>query len=298
MMSFNSPRRMRELLAADGPIIRMGISDPLMARIAQSAGFDSVVLSGYAQGATAVRPEPLLDLTQLAADTTAIQGAIDIPLMIDAGACFGEPMHVWNTVRRLERTGAAGLQMEDQVFPKRAHYHRNYEEQTISQEEMIDKIQVAAETRRDPNFVIVGRSDSMKTVGYDEGVRRANAYAEAGADVVMVWPNTMEEVERAPRDIKAPLAYVVTHGNRVGRPTPPVDELVSMGYKVISYATLGILTYYLAVFESFREIREKGDTRFGKEDLIKARKDLEALIGLDELYKIEERTVLRANAAQ
>lgn len=291
--AFSAPASMRQLLNSEGTIVRLGVSDPLTARIAQREGFKHVILSGYANGALNVRPEPLLDLSSLAYDVAAIQRSITIPLMIDAGACFGEPIHVWNSVRRLEETGAAGLQIEDQTFPKRAHYHRDYQEHTISQAEMVDKVTVAVESRRNRDFVIVARTDTMKTVGYDEGIRRAHAYLAAGADAIQLWPNTLEETERAPRDIGAPVIYGVSHGNRVGRPTLSVEELSGFGYKVVSLPTIGIIATYRAASAEIAHLARHGEPSIPQEELIRARKELEDTIGLEELYRIEERTTER-----
>lgn len=266
------------------------MSDPLMARIAQKVGFTSLALGGFAVGARACRPEPLLDLTQLVHDAGEAQRAVTIPVIVDAGACFGEPIHVWNATRRLEAAGIAGLQMEDQQFPKRAHYHRDYQEHTIPMEEMVDKIATAAATKANKDFVVFARTDAFKTVGYDEGVRRSNAYLAAGADAAIAFPNTMEEARRAPKDIDGPVGYVVTHGNRVGRPILSPQELADMGYKIISYATVPILAYYRSVHDSLKHLFDHGVVREPHEELIKSRKELEDLIGLEDLYAIEERT--------
>ena len=121
-----------------------------------------------------------------------------MPLIVDAATGFGDPLHVMRTVREFERAGVAAIHIEDQVFPKRAHYHRDYLEHTVSAEEMVDKVRFACQARQDPDFVIIARTDTMRTEGYEEGIRRARLYAEAGADMVMLFPNTAEEAARAP----------------------------------------------------------------------------------------------------
>jgi methylisocitrate lyase len=291
---FNAPRQMRKLLEMPEPIIRVAVSDPLMGRIAEKVGFKCLALGGFAVGARSCRPEPLADLTQLVTDAGEIQRAVNIPVIVDAGGCFGESIHAWDTVRRLEATGVAGLQMEDQFFPKRAHYHRDYREHTISVENMVDKITTAVAARSDPNFVIAARTDSMRTHGYDEGVKRAHAYLKAGADAISCFPNNMEETIRAPKDIGAPLSYAVSHGNRVDRPVPSVKELTEMGYKFISFATSGILAYYEGVLKTFSHLFENGVPPQKQDELIFLRKSLEDLVGLEELYRIEENTTEKA----
>ena len=287
---FNAPKTLRELLQRKGPIIRPAVGDALTARIAQEAGFECVAVGGYALGASTGLAEPLQDMTFVTDAARRIQNFVEIPVTVDCGAGFGEAIQVWQTVRALQQGGLAAVQLEDQVFPKRAHYHRDYQEHTISSDHMVEKVSAAVEARENSNFVVIARTDSMRTDGYDEAVRRAKAYVEAGADVVMVFPNTIEETARFPRDVDAPCAYVVSHGNRVGRPVPRADELADMGYKLISYSSLSSLVIYRSLLQVFTELRRTGDANQSLEDMIAARKALEDLIGLPKLYDIEERT--------
>jgi methylisocitrate lyase len=293
---FNAPRAMRELMAKPGPIMRPAVTDPLMARIAQDVGFNCVGIGGFVMGAHTCVTEPLLTMTEFADEARRIQSSIEIPAMVDVGAGFGEAIQVWRMVREMEKTGIAGIQMEDQVFPKRAHYHRDYQEHTIELPHMLEKIAAVMEGRQNKDFVLMARTDAMNTHGYDEAVRRANAYAKAGADLVMVFPNTLEETIRAPKDIDAPLVYVVSHGNRVGRPVPTADELAGMGYKVISYAILSVLVTYRAIYQSFKRLRTTGDAGEDLAEMQALRQSIENLIGLPELYAIEERTTEKKSA--
>lgn len=287
---FNAPKSLRQLLNQKEPIVRPAVGDAFMARIAQEAGFNCVAVGGYALGARTCIPEPLHDLSFVAREARQIQQALTIPVTVDCGAGFGEAIHVWQTVRELELGGLAAIQIEDQIFPKRAHYHRDYQEHTIEREHMLEKVTAAYEARTNPDFVIIARTDAMKTEGYDEAVLRGNAYAKAGADMVMVFPSTIEETRRAPRDIDAPCAYVVSHGNRVGRPVPRAEELIDMGYKLISYSSLGSLVVYRELLKVFTQLRTTGDAGQTTEHMIEARKALEDLIGLPALYAIEEKT--------
>jgi 2-methylisocitrate lyase-like PEP mutase family enzyme len=287
---FNSPQSLRELLARPEPIVRPAVGDALTARIAQEAGFECVAVGGYALGARSCIAEPLHDMTFVTEEARQIQNVLNIPVTVDCGAGFGEAIQVWQTVQALQKGGLAAIQIEDQVFPKRAHYHRDYQEHTISMDHMVEKVTAAVEARTNPDFVVIARTDSMKTDGYDEAVRRGNAYAKAGADVVMVFPSTLEETKRLPRDVDAPCAYVVSHGNRVGRPVPTARELADMGYKLISYSSLSSLVIYRSLLEVFSQLKRTGDANQTAENMIAARKALEDLIGLPHLYEIEERT--------
>jgi len=290
----STARQLRERLRRAGTIVAPACYDAFTARLAERAGFECVAIGGYALGAHTCLTEPLLTLTDVVQAAGRIQHAIDLPVIVDVGAGYGEAINVWHTVRQLEATGVAGLHIEDQLFPKQAHYHRDYREHVIDTAHMIEKIRAAVEARRDPEFVICARTDAMKTDGFAEGVRRAHAYAEAGADLVMIFPNTLEETRRAPQEIDTPLIYVSSHGNRVGRPILPPAELAQMGYKMVMYATATVLAVYEAVTAMLERLRQSGDPDLDHERMILARKGIEDLIGLPKLYEIEERTIGRS----
>ncbi len=170
----------RQLLADPGFILALGIWDPYTARVAEALGVECVHIGGYQLGVGTVVSEPLMTLTELAHTCRYVTNAVRIPVFVDAGAGFGEPLHVMRTVKELERTGIAGLHIEDQIFPKRVHYHKGIEH-VVPRAEMIDKIKAAVSARTDPDFVIMGRTDAMATSGFAEGVERANLFLEAGA---------------------------------------------------------------------------------------------------------------------
>ncbi|HZZ16075.1 MAG TPA: isocitrate lyase/phosphoenolpyruvate mutase family protein [Candidatus Sulfotelmatobacter sp.] len=280
----------REMLASPGIIHAPIAYDPLTAKIAQRVGFRCLDLGGYALGASSCIPEPLLSLEELLMATRRITAAVNIPLMVDGGAGFGDPTYVIRTITELERAGAASVHIEDQVYPKRIHYHKGIEH-VISAEEMCEKIRYATKARRDPDFVIAARTDAMRTHDYAEGIRRANLYVEAGADMVMIFPNTKEEALRAPSEVKAPLIYVNSEGNRLGRPILAIQELQGAGYKMVNDAISAISVSYAAVYDLFSRMKETGRAGLDTATAIKIRKDIEDTMGLDEYYRIEQETV-------
>jgi methylisocitrate lyase len=280
----------REMLASPGIIHAPIAYDPITAKIAQRVGFRCLDLGGYALGASSCVPEPLISLEELLIATRRITAAVDIPLMVDGGAGFGDPTYVIRTIAELERAGAASVHIEDQVYPKRVHYHKGIEH-VVSAEEMCEKIRYAAKARRDPDFVIAARTDAMRTHDYSEGIRRANLYVEAGADMVMIFPNTKEEALRAPREVKAPLIYVNSEGNRLGRPILSIQELQGAGYKMVNDAISAISVVYTAVFDLFSRMKQTGRADLDPAATIKVRKDIEDTMGLDEYYRIEAETV-------
>ncbi len=284
--------RFRELMAGPRFILALGVWDPYTARVAEALGIQCVHIGGYQLGAHYVTSEPLLTLTELATTTRYVTSAVRIPVVVDAGAGFGEPLHVMRTVKELERAGAVCIHIEDQIYPKRVHYHKGIEH-VVSRAEMVAKIKAAVAARTDPNFVIMGRTDAMKTSGFAEGVERANLYLEAGAEMVMIFPNTVEEVRQAPREIKGLLAYTNSEGNRFGRPLFSAQEFEDMGYKLSTYPTALLCPVTQELKRVITNLVTKGESGLPQDKMILWRKEVEDLIGLEEYYKIESDTVER-----
>ena len=280
----------REMLESPGIIHAPIAYDPLTARIAEQVGFRALDLGGYALGVSSCVPEPLLSLEEVLMATRRITGAVSIPLMVDGGAGYGDPVHVIRTIQELERAGAAAVHIEDQVYPKRVHYHKGLEH-VIPAEEMCEKIRYAVRARRDPDFVIAARTDAMISDSFAEGIRRANMYAEAGADMVMLFPNTIEEACKAPVEVRAPLIFVNSEGNRFGRPIFSIAELETMGYKMVNDAISAIMVTFKSVKELFSRLHETGRTGMDQSVFVNVRKEVEDAIGLEEFYRIEEETV-------
>jgi methylisocitrate lyase len=293
MAAKSAPAKLRELIAGPQFIPALGIWDPYTARVAEALGIPCVHLGGYQLGAHYVVSEPLVSLTELATSTRYIASAVKIPLVVDAGAGFGEPLHVMRTVREIERAGAAGLHIEDQIYPKRVHYHKGIEH-VVPREEMVAKIMAAVAARSDPDFVIMARTDAMHTEGYDEGVARANLYFEAGADMVMIFPDTMEDALRAPKEIvSGPLAYTNSEGNILRRPLFSTKEFPEAGYKLSTYPTALLCPVTQTIKRVVTSLLTTGVSGNDPEEMIAWRKEVEDLIGLEEMYKIESDTVER-----
>jgi len=284
--------RFRELMSGPRFILALGVWDPYTARVAEALGIQCVHIGGYQLGAHYVTSEPLLTLTELATTTRYVTSAVRIPVVVDAGAGFGEPLHVMRTVKELERAGAVCIHIEDQIYPKRVHYHRGIEH-VVPREDMVAKIKAAVAARTDPNFVIMGRTDAMKTNGFAEGVERANLYLEAGAEMVMIFPNTAEEARQAPREIKGLLAYTNSEGNRFGRPLFSAQEFEDMGYKLSTYPTALLCPVTQELKRVITNLTTTGETGLPQDKMIVWRKEVEDLIGLEEYYKIESDTVER-----
>jgi 2-methylisocitrate lyase-like PEP mutase family enzyme len=285
--------QLRALLRTKTFLHMPAVYDALGARMVQQAGFEAVYTGGYVSGASRAVSEPLLTMTEqitIAADAAA---AVDIPMVVDAGAGFGEPLHTMRTVREFIRAGIAGVHIEDQLFPKRAHYH-TYQVHEISPEEFGDKIKYACRERDrvDPDFVIIARTDSCREFGLDVAADRINRGADAGADLGLLFPRSVEETERAPKVCRVPLVYVLSRGNRDGRPVFARDDLQQMGWAAIIDAQVMMLPAFVAQQRMLEELRATGTyTGLTNNEAVRARKSIEDVIGLEEHYEIERQTV-------
>jgi len=281
---------LRGLIEEPGLAMQPYCYDALSARIAEKLGFRVVGLGGWALGAHTCITEPLITMTENLNAAKTIVNAIKIPLVVDAGAGYGEPMHVTRTVEEFERAGVAAIHIEDQIYPKRAHYHRSYQERIISREHMVEKIRYACEARDDPDFVIIARTDSAHTHGLEEAVERGNAYARAGADMIMAFPDNSEQAEALPRRIRAPTIYVNSPGNLAGRPMLSAVKAEELGYKFLSDAIALSIVTAQAVKETLQNYLGRGEFDMDLERAESVRKEIEELIGLPRYYVIEEKT--------
>ena len=292
-MEKNSVRKkFRNLISAPRFVPALGVWDAYTARAAEFFGMDCVHIGGYQLGVHYVTSEPLLTLTELANTCRYVAAVVKIPVVVDAGAGFGEPLHVMRTVKDLEQTGVSCIHIEDQSYPKRASYHKGIEH-TISRQEMVEKIEAAVEARIDPEFMIMARTDAMKTLSFREGVERANLYLEAGAEMVMVFPNNLEEARLAPREIHGPVAYTNSEGNNFGRPVFTLQEFEDMGYKLATYPAQLLAPATQEIKRVIKSIKNNGLTGFPDDQMALWRREIESMIGLDEYYRIESRTVER-----
>jgi methylisocitrate lyase len=284
---------LRRLLAEERFIDMPVACDPLHGRLIESLGFKTVYNGGFATGGSRAVSEPLLTLDEQVRAAGDIAKAVAVPVVADAGAGFGEPLHAMRTVREFIHAGVAGIHIEDQLFPKRAHYHK-YVAHVIPRADFADKIRYACRQRDDSDrdFVIIARSDSCRFEGLEEAVARIDLAAEAGADLGMIFPRTPEEMAEAPKLAKIPLVYVRSYGNRDQRPTPNSRQLAELGYKACIDALLQLIVGFHHAKRALAELKETGGyAGLTPVEMVTARHDIETLIGLDRFYEIEEETV-------
>lgn len=221
-------------------ILLPGVADPLAALCAQSVGCEALYVTGAGVSNTLLGMPDLgfLNLTDMAATVERIAGVCDLPLIVDADTGYGNTVNTYHAVRRLEAAGAAVIQLEDQVFPKRCGHFEGKE--VVPEQEMIGKIKAALDARRDENTLIMARTDSAAIHGYDAAIDRAAAYAEAGADILFVEAvTTMEQIRATPQRVSdRPHLINIVFGGKT--PALTVEELEGFGYSFVLYANAAL----------------------------------------------------------
>jgi 2-methylisocitrate lyase-like PEP mutase family enzyme len=222
--------RFRALLHKDGMVVAPGAYDCITAKLIEQAGFAAVYMTGAGTAATLGYPDfGLVTMSEMAANAARIAAAVELPVVADADTGYGNELNVFRTLREFERSGVAGIHIEDQEFPKKCGHLEG--KQIIPREDYLAKIRAAAAARRDRDFAIIARTDARAVAGFDEAVARANAALAAGADMAFVEaPQTQEEVAAVPRLVKGPCLLNVVRGGK----TPDLDlrEAERMGYKL------------------------------------------------------------------
>jgi len=290
--------KLRALVKAGKFLELPAAHDPLTAKLAESVGFKTIYNGGFVTGGSTTISEPLLTMNEQINIASNMAHAVDIPVIMDAGAGWGEPLHTMRTVRECIRAGIAGVHIEDQLFPKRAHYH-TYIAHNIPMNEFRDKIRLACVQRdeTDKDFVIIARSDACREQGYQEAVKRMRLAQDQGADMGLIFPRTPAETKKAPAQCKLPMNYVQSRGNRDGRPLYSFRQLEDMGYAGCIDAILSVGVQFHFMRQALVELKKTGDyTGISEQDYITARKQIEDLIGLEEYYRIERETVEKMTA--
>lgn len=281
---------LRALIARPLPPTIPLVMDPLSARLAEDAGFEGFYLGGGTLGYTTTSTEAALPLPTMCHLATAIRAATPRPMILDGQCGWGDPMHMDYTIRMVEASGVAGIEIEDQLQPKRVHHHVGIEH-LIPLEMMVDKIRVAVEARRDPDFVVIARTNALRGPGgLDEALRRAEAFRKAGADMLLLLPKVPEDARAAGERIEGPLFYMTGGWDLPGIGMTP-SELADLGYRLVIDA---VTPFYARVSATRRAYEALAGWRADPTlngDYLTESDHVHRVIGLDRLLEIERRTV-------
>ena len=251
--------RLRRALT-DRPIMIPGAFNALTAKLAERLGFAAVYLSGGAltAGWAGLPDIGLLTQTEFAEQAAVLARATSLPLLCDADTGFGEAVNVARTVRLFEQSGAAGLHLEDQVLPKRCGHLPG--KSVVDRETMVTKLRAAVASRRDPDFVIVARTDARSVEGFEAAVARARAYHAAGAD--LIFPEALESADEFARFAQAVPAPLLANMTEFGRgPLLDFDTLAGLGYRAVLYPLTAFRAAMKAAEETLIALRDHGTQR-------------------------------------
>ena len=275
----------RQALRAQGQLIMPGVYDALSAKIAARAGFEVIFITGYSLSATLLG-EPdfgLLTQSEVVGAAQRICAVVDTPVIVDADTGYGNAINVMRTVQDLIRAGAAGMFLEDQVWPKRCGHMKG--KQVIALDEQLKKLRAAVEAKQGGDFFIVARTDSRQALGLTEGIARGLAFKEAGADAVFIEaPESKEEMKEIAHQVPGPLV-----ANMLERGVTPLmgpKELKELGFDLIVWPLAPLYSAAQSLTEVYTTLRRDGST-LAILDRLMPFDDFNRIVGLEEKYALD-----------
>ena len=275
----------RQALHAQGQLIMPGVYDALSAKIAARAGFEVIFITGYSLSATLLG-EPdfgLLTQSEVVGAAQRICAVVDTPVIVDADTGYGNAINVMRTVQDLIRAGAAGMFLEDQVWPKRCGHMKG--KQVIALDEQLKKLRAAVEAKQGSEFFIVARTDSRQALGLTEAITRGLAFKEAGADAVFIEaPESKEEMKEIAHQVPGPLV-----ANMLERGVTPLmgpKELKELGFDLIVWPLAPLYSAAQSLTEVYTTLRRDGST-LAILDRLMPFDDFNRIVGLEEKYALD-----------
>ena len=278
---------LRARLNQPGLIVAPGVFDMVSLRLADTFGFDALYMTGYGTVAShmGLPDAGLATYSDMVGRVTAMAGMARAPLIADADTGYGGLLNMRHTIQGYEAAGAAAIQLEDQEFPKKCGHTPG--RRVIPMADMVRKIRVAADSRTSKDFLIIARTDARTSLGLDEALRRAEAYAQAGADILFVEsPESEEEMRRIGQSFDVPLV-----ANMVERGRTPVlsqAELESIGYKIAIFPVTALLASVQAMTSVYQQFKQHGSSAGGQTPLYDFA-DLTKLMGFEDVWAFEKR---------
>lgn len=288
----NSARKaLRNMLKGDKIIVAPGAHNGVSARIIEKVGFKAVYATGYGASASQLCQADvgLMTMTEMVSNMYNLVEAVSVPVIADADTGYGNVINTIRTVRQYEKAGVAAIQLEDQVMPKRCGHMLG--RQIVPIDEMVGKIEASVNTRQDEDLVIIARTDARTNYGIEEAIRRGQAYARAGADVIFIEsPESIEEMKLINQSMPKPtLANIVERGRT---PNLPAAELEKIGYKIAIFPVTSVLAETKVLFTVFNRLMETGSTNNVMEYLYDF-EEFNLLMGAAQVREIERRYLLK-----
>ncbi len=278
---------LRQRLQQPGLVVAPGVFDMVSLRLADTFGFDALYMTGFGTVASSMGlPDAgLATYSDMVGRVQSMAAMARTPLIADADTGYGGLLNVQHTVRGYESAGAAALQLEDQEFPKKCGHTPG--RRVVPMADMVKKIQVAVDARQSRDFLIIARTDALSSLGIDEALRRAEAYAEAGADILFIEsPESEAQMRMIGERFDLPLV-----ANMVERGRTPVlsrSELESLGYKIAIFPVTALLASVHAMSQVYGHLRQTGSSHGGQTPLTDF-SDLTQLMGFDAVWDFEKR---------
>jgi methylisocitrate lyase len=278
----------RERLADVNDIIILpGVYDALTAKIAEDVGFETAFQTGYGTSASMLgMPDfGFLNAGETLENAKRIINSVNIPILVDIDTGYGNPLNVWKIVKDLERIGAKGIFLEDQVWPKRCGHMTG--KTVIPKEEYILKLHAAIDAREDNEFIIVARTDSLAQFGIEEAIERGKEYKRIGADVIFIEaPKTIDQMELIAKEINAPLlANLIEEGIT---PNLTADQLRKMGFKMVVFPLSALYSATFAIKQTLQTLKKMGTTKELKNKMITFQ-EFNDLVNLSAYRKLEKK---------
>jgi len=285
----HSPSSLRQRISEGRLLTAPGVFDMISARIADAMGFDALYMTGYGTVAShlGLPDAGLATYTDMVERVRCIAQGTTTPLIADGDTGYGGLLNVEHTVRGYEAAGAHAIQLEDQEFPKKCGHTPG--RRVIPMADMVAKIRVAVESRDSRDFLIIARTDARTNYGLDEALRRAEAYAKAGADILFVEsPESEAEMERICRTLRLPLLANMVEGGKT--PILSAARLQELGYAIAIFPATGFLAVGAALQKAYGAIRENGSTAGQPLELFEFQR-FNKLMGFERVWEFERRHV-------
>lgn len=285
---------LRTMLNEPEPVVATLVSNPLMAKLAEQAGFRSLYLGGGMLGYAKAVLEANLNISELVQAGIDIRAVCDLPLILDGATGFGDPMHMHRTIPMAEAAGFAAIEIEDQLVPKRAHHHAGIEHM-VPTELMAAKIAEAVTARRSEEFLIIARTNGIRSTNFEDAIERAAAYKAAGADLLMLSPRDEGEVRAIAERLSGPFQLLVPAGGTSAYGMSP-EELSNHGFKLLIDAAKPMLASFRAWKELYGSTAgDLSSPALTAEDARRLAAELNETVGLEYLLEIERATVERGD---